>query len=113
MYSATRADGFGAEVKRRIMIGTYVLSAGFYDAYFTKAQRVRALIKRTSPGFRAVRPDPDAHCAFGGVRDRGDDRPARHVSQRRVRGAGQPCWATRHVGAGRASTDRGCLSAFT
>jgi aspartyl-tRNA(Asn)/glutamyl-tRNA(Gln) amidotransferase subunit A len=46
MYSATRAEGFGAEVKRRIMIGTYVLSAGFYDAYFTKAQRVRALIKR-------------------------------------------------------------------
>jgi len=45
MYSATRADGFGAEVKRRIMIGTYVLSAGFYDAYFTKAQKVRALIK--------------------------------------------------------------------
>jgi len=46
MYAATRAVGFGAEVKRRIMIGTYVLSAGFYDAYFTKAQRVRALIKR-------------------------------------------------------------------
>jgi len=45
MYSATRADGFGEEVKRRIMIGTYVLSAGFYDAYFTKAQKVRALIK--------------------------------------------------------------------
>ena len=46
MYSATRAAGFGAEVKRRIMIGTYVLSAGFYDAYFTKAQKVRTLIKR-------------------------------------------------------------------
>jgi aspartyl-tRNA(Asn)/glutamyl-tRNA(Gln) amidotransferase subunit A len=46
MYAATRAAGFGAEVKRRIMIGTYVLSAGFYDAYFTKAQRVRALIKQ-------------------------------------------------------------------
>ncbi len=46
MYSATRAAGFGAEVRRRIMIGTYVLSAGFYDAYFTKAQRVRTLIKR-------------------------------------------------------------------
>ncbi|MES2119004.1 MAG: Asp-tRNA(Asn)/Glu-tRNA(Gln) amidotransferase subunit GatA [Pseudomonadota bacterium] len=45
MYAATRAAGFGAEVKRRIMIGTYVLSAGFYDAYFTKAQKVRALIK--------------------------------------------------------------------
>ena len=41
MYAATRAAGFGAEVKRRIMIGTYVLSAGFYDAYFTKAQKVR------------------------------------------------------------------------
>jgi aspartyl-tRNA(Asn)/glutamyl-tRNA(Gln) amidotransferase subunit A len=46
MYAATRAAGFGAEVKRRVMIGTYVLSAGFYDAYFTKAQKVRALIKQ-------------------------------------------------------------------
>ena len=46
MYEATRAAGFGAEVKRRIMIRTYVLSAGFYDAYFTKAQKVRALIKQ-------------------------------------------------------------------
>jgi len=46
MYAATRAEGFGAEVKRRIMIGTYVLSAGYYDAYFTKAQKVRTLIKR-------------------------------------------------------------------
>ncbi len=46
MYAATRAHGFGAEVKRRIMIGTYVLSAGFYDAYYTKAQKVRALIAR-------------------------------------------------------------------
>jgi aspartyl-tRNA(Asn)/glutamyl-tRNA(Gln) amidotransferase subunit A len=46
MYAATRAAGFGAEVKRRIMIGTYVLSAGFYDAYYTQAQKVRALISR-------------------------------------------------------------------
>lgn len=46
MYSATRAAGFGAEVKRRIMIGTYVLSAGFYDAYYTQAQKVRTLIAR-------------------------------------------------------------------
>ncbi len=46
MYAATRAAGFGAEVKRRIMIGTYVLSAGFYDAYFTQASKVRALIAR-------------------------------------------------------------------
>jgi aspartyl-tRNA(Asn)/glutamyl-tRNA(Gln) amidotransferase subunit A len=46
MASKTRAEGFGAEVKRRIMLGTYVLSAGFYDAYYLKAQRVRTLIKR-------------------------------------------------------------------
>ena len=46
MYAATRAAGFGPEVKRRIMIGTYVLSAGFYDAYYTQAQKVRTLISR-------------------------------------------------------------------
>jgi aspartyl-tRNA(Asn)/glutamyl-tRNA(Gln) amidotransferase subunit A len=46
MYAATRAAGFGDEVKRRILIGTYVLSAGFYDAYYTQAQKVRALIAR-------------------------------------------------------------------
>lgn len=45
MYGATRAAGFGAEVKRRIMIGTYTLSAGYYDAYYLKAQKVRTLIK--------------------------------------------------------------------
>lgn len=46
LYVKTRSEGFGAEVKRRIMIGTYVLSAGFYDAYFKKAQKVRAKIKQ-------------------------------------------------------------------
>jgi aspartyl-tRNA(Asn)/glutamyl-tRNA(Gln) amidotransferase subunit A len=46
MYEKTRAEGFGDEVKRRIMIGTYVLSAGFYDAYYNRARRVRALIKK-------------------------------------------------------------------
>ncbi|AFZ23479.1 glutamyl-tRNA(Gln) and/or aspartyl-tRNA(Asn) amidotransferase, A subunit [Cylindrospermum stagnale PCC 7417] len=45
MYNRTRAAGFGAEVKRRIMIGTYALSAGYYDAYYLKAQKVRTLIK--------------------------------------------------------------------
>jgi aspartyl-tRNA(Asn)/glutamyl-tRNA(Gln) amidotransferase subunit A len=44
MYEATRAEGFGQEVRRRIMIGTYVLSAGYYDAYYVKAQKVRSLI---------------------------------------------------------------------
>ncbi len=46
MYANTRGEGFGAEVQRRVMIGTYVLSAGYYDAYYLKAQRVRALIRR-------------------------------------------------------------------
>ena len=46
MYAATRAAGFGSEVKRRILMGTYVLSAGFYDAYYTQAQKVRTLISR-------------------------------------------------------------------
>jgi aspartyl-tRNA(Asn)/glutamyl-tRNA(Gln) amidotransferase subunit A len=46
MYTETRAAGFGAEVKRRIMLGTYALSAGYYDAYYLKAQKVRTLIKQ-------------------------------------------------------------------
>ena len=46
MYEATRSEGFGKEVKRRIMLGTYVLSAGYYDAYYLKAQKVRTLIKQ-------------------------------------------------------------------
>jgi aspartyl-tRNA(Asn)/glutamyl-tRNA(Gln) amidotransferase subunit A len=46
MYEKTRAEGFGAEVRRRVMIGTYVLSAGYYDAYYLRAQKVRALILR-------------------------------------------------------------------
>jgi aspartyl-tRNA(Asn)/glutamyl-tRNA(Gln) amidotransferase subunit A len=46
MYEKTRAEGFGKEVRRRIMIGTYVLSAGYYDAYYLRAQKVRTLIKR-------------------------------------------------------------------
>lgn len=46
MYLKTRAEGFGPEVKRRIMLGTYVLSAGYYDAYYGKAQAVRTLIRQ-------------------------------------------------------------------
>jgi aspartyl-tRNA(Asn)/glutamyl-tRNA(Gln) amidotransferase subunit A len=46
MYEATRSQGFGAEVTRRILLGTYVLSAGYYDAYYRKAQQVRSLIAR-------------------------------------------------------------------
>ena len=46
MYAATRTQGFGAEVRRRIMLGTYALSAGYYDAYYHKASQVRALIRK-------------------------------------------------------------------
>ncbi len=55
MYRASRGDGFGAECKRRIMLGTYVLSAGYYDAYYLKAQKVRTLIARDfSEAFKQV-----------------------------------------------------------
>ena len=55
MYRRTRDQGFGAEVKRRIMLGTYALSAGYYDAYYLKAQRVRTLLARDfEAAFRKV-----------------------------------------------------------
>lgn len=55
MYRKTRANGFGAEVKRRIMLGTYALSSGYYDAYYNKAQQVRTLIKQDfENAFKAV-----------------------------------------------------------
>jgi aspartyl-tRNA(Asn)/glutamyl-tRNA(Gln) amidotransferase subunit A len=46
LYGTSRADGFGSETQRRIMLGTYILSAGYYDAYYNKAQKVRTLIAR-------------------------------------------------------------------
>ena len=59
MNAASRTAGFGAEVKRRIMLGTYALSAGYYDAYYGKAQRVRTLILRDfAARLRAVRRAP-------------------------------------------------------
>ncbi|RJF78831.1 Asp-tRNA(Asn)/Glu-tRNA(Gln) amidotransferase subunit GatA [Rhodopseudomonas palustris] len=70
MYEATRAAGFGAEVKRRIMIGTYVLSAGYYDAYYLRAQKVRTLIKRDfeqcfDQGVSAILTPATPSAAFG------------------------------------------------
>ena len=70
MYERTRAEGFGSEVKRRVMIGTYVLSAGFYDAYHNRARRVRALIKEDfdkvfSTGIDAILTPTTPSAAFG------------------------------------------------
>ncbi|MFN3822430.1 MAG: Asp-tRNA(Asn)/Glu-tRNA(Gln) amidotransferase subunit GatA [Pseudorhodobacter sp.] len=70
MYEKTRAEGFGAEVQRRVMIGTYVLSAGFYDAYYNRARRVRALIKRDfdqvfAAGIDAILTPATPSAAFG------------------------------------------------
>jgi aspartyl-tRNA(Asn)/glutamyl-tRNA(Gln) amidotransferase subunit A len=61
MYEATRSGGFGPEVTRRILLGTYVLSAGYYDAYYRQAQRVRALIAQD---YRAVF-QAGIHALFG------------------------------------------------
>jgi aspartyl-tRNA(Asn)/glutamyl-tRNA(Gln) amidotransferase subunit A len=76
MYRKTRAAGFGPEVRRRIMIGTYVLSAGYYDAYYSKAQKVRRLIAEDfTQAFRSVDVilTPTAPSAAFGMTDRSDD----------------------------------------
>ena len=70
MYEKTRAEGFGAEVQRRVMVGTYVLSAGFYDAYYNRARKVRALIKRDfdevfAAGVDAILTPATPSAAFG------------------------------------------------
>lgn len=70
MYEKTRAEGFGPEVQRRVMIGTYVLSAGFYDAYYNRARRVRALIKKDfdevfAAGVDAILTPATPSAAFG------------------------------------------------
>ena len=70
MYEKTRAEGFGHEVQRRVMIGTYVLSAGFYDAYYNRARKVRALIKKDfedvfAQGIDAILTPATPSAAFG------------------------------------------------
>jgi aspartyl-tRNA(Asn)/glutamyl-tRNA(Gln) amidotransferase subunit A len=70
MYQRTRAEGFGPEVRRRIMIGTYMLSAGYYDAYYVRAQKVRTLIKKDfedcfARGINAILTPATPSAAFG------------------------------------------------
>jgi aspartyl-tRNA(Asn)/glutamyl-tRNA(Gln) amidotransferase subunit A len=78
MYQKTRAEGFGPEVRRRIMIGTYVLSAGYYDAYYVRAQKVRTLIKKDfedcfAKGINAILTPATPSAAFGiGEQGEGD-----------------------------------------
>ena len=78
MYERTRAAGFGKEVRRRIMIGTYVLSAGYYDAYYVRAQKIRTLIKRDfeaafASGIDAILTPATPSAAFGlGAKGSGD-----------------------------------------
>jgi aspartyl-tRNA(Asn)/glutamyl-tRNA(Gln) amidotransferase subunit A len=78
MYERTRAEGFGKEVRRRVMIGTYVLSAGYYDAYYLRAQKVRTLIKRDfeacfDAGVDAMLTPATPSAAFGiGEKTKGD-----------------------------------------
>ena len=113
LYERTRAAGFGAEVRRRVLIGTYVLSAGYYDAYYLRAQKVRALILRDFTEVFArvdalVTPDR----AVGGVRaGREHGRSDQDVSERRVHRAGQHGGRAGYLGAGRARRRTVCRSA--
>jgi len=77
MYENTRAEGFGPEVRRRVMIGTYVLSAGYYDAYYLRAQKVRTLIKKDfedcfATGVNAILTPATPSAAFG-IGEKGAD----------------------------------------
>jgi aspartyl-tRNA(Asn)/glutamyl-tRNA(Gln) amidotransferase subunit A len=79
LYEKTRASGFGAEVRRRLMIGTYVLSAGYYDAYYLRAQKIRTLIKRDfervfADGVDAILTPATPSAAFG-IGEKGSDDP--------------------------------------
>jgi aspartyl-tRNA(Asn)/glutamyl-tRNA(Gln) amidotransferase subunit A len=78
-YEKTRAEGFGREVQRRVMIGTYVLSAGYYDAYYVRAQKIRTLIKRDfeeayARGVAAILTPATPSAAFG-IGEKGSDDP--------------------------------------
>ena len=114
MYEKTRAEGFGAEVRRRIMIGTYVLSAGYYDAYYLRAQKVRTLIKRDfedcfAAGVDAILTPATPSAAFG-IGEKGGADPVEmylnDIFTVTVNMAGLPG----HRGAGRARRDRACRS---
>ena len=101
-YLATRGQGFGAEVKRRVMLGTYALSAGYYDAFYLKAQKVRTLIKRDfdhlwEQGFDALIAPTSADGRVPLRRPHG--RPGADVPLGRLHAARQHGRAAGHLGA--------------
>ena len=111
MYEKTRSDGFGAEVRRRVMIGTYVLSAGYYDAYYLRAQKVRTLIKKDfedcfAAGVHAMLTPATPSAAFG-LGEKGAADPVEmylnDVFTVTVNMAG-PAWHCRARGSGRAGS---------
>ncbi len=115
MYEKTRSEGFGDEVRRRIMIGTYVLSAGYYDAYYVRAQKVRTLIKQDfedafKAGVHAMLTPATPSAAFG-VGEKGRGRSGRDVFERRVHGDGEHGGLARHRGAGGIGQRKACRSA--
>ena len=109
MYKKSRGEGFGAEVKRRIMIGTYVLSHGYYDAYYLQAQKLRRMIADDFQRLlRAVRRDRRPGGADRGLEDRrAGRRPGRRLPGRHLHAAGQPGRPARHERAGRLRRRRG------
>ena len=112
MYARTRAAGFGAEVKRRIMLGTYALRSGYYDAYYLKAQKVRTLIKRDfAQAFAAcdVIATPTSPSAAFKLGEK-VDRPARDVPHRHLHHPVQPRRPAGHVASVRLHRT-GCRSA--
>ena len=113
MYERTRDEGFGDEPKRRIMVGTYALSAGYYDAYYGQAQKVRTvLIREHAAAFERFDVLAHADVADGRVRARREDgEPARDVSQRPADDPvvhGRPAGPERPVRALRGPAGRRC-----
>ena len=97
MYKKTRTEGFGEEVKRRIMLGSFVLSSGYYDAYYLKALRTKALIKKEFdqpfPNMTFFLPRITLYGAEAG---REPERPACHVSWRYLYGSSKPVRTSRN-----------------
>ncbi len=111
MYSKTRAAGFGNEVKRRIMLGTYVLSAGYYDAYYGQAQKVRTLVRRDfEQAFARVDLIVAPDHARRGVQDGREGRPAADVPERHLHDPGEPRGAARRLDPGRLHRRPACRS---